>query len=256
MSGDARYYPQDRPLWAEPVRSRRPKSTSLVMPVLALVGVVVLVVGVLLVVLAVRPWASRGINPDAQPRAVTPRGALTEIEQTNIKIYKENRPSVVHITTLVQKSNFGSTTQVPSGTGSGFIWDEDGHVVTNYHVIQGANAARVTLSDQTSYRAWYVGGAPEKDLAVLYIDAPKRKLRPIVIGESGNLEVGQLVYAIGNPFGLDLTLTTGIVSALGREIDAVAKGQRITDVIQTDAAINPGNSGGPLLDSAGRLIGV
>jgi S1-C subfamily serine protease len=250
MSSDPRYTP-----WAEPVR-RRPAPTSLFWPVLVLLVAVGLVVGGLFLVRGLVSWTKRGVDPDAQPRPVTARGALTEIEQTNIRVYKQNRPSVVHITTLVSQSSFMGANQVPSGTGSGFIWDDEGHVVTNYHVIQNANAARVTLSDQTSYRAWYVGGAPEKDLAVLSIEAPKSKLRPVLIGSSADLEVGQLVFAIGNPYGLRLTMTTGIVSALDREIESVVKGQRIKDVIQHSAPINPGNSGGPLLDSSGRLIGV
>jgi S1-C subfamily serine protease len=143
----------------------------------------------------------------------------------------------------------------PRPTGTGFIWDERGHVVTNFHVLQGASGARVTLSDQSEWQAALVGVFPDRDLAVLRIDAPREKMRPIVIGTSRELQVGQRVYAIGNPFGLDQTLTTGIVSALNREIESATQ-RRIRGVIQTDAAINPGNSGGPLLDSAGRLIGV
>jgi len=148
-----------------------------------------------------------------------------------------------------------STQEVPEGTGSSFVWDEGGHVVTNYHVIKGAGAAHVTLADHTTLRASLVGAAPDKDLAVLHIDAPKNKLVPIMVGKSSDLQVGQMAYAIGNPFGLDLTLTTGVISALDREIQSVTK-RTIKNVIQTDAAINPGNSGGPLLDSAGRLIGI
>jgi S1-C subfamily serine protease len=135
------------------------------------------------------------------------------------------------------------------------VWDDRGHVVTNFHVIQNSSVARVTLADQTTWEAEVVGVAPEKDLAVLRIEAPRRSLRPIPVGTSTDLKVGQKVLAIGNPFGLDQTLTTGVISALGREIESVAR-IPIRDVIQTDAAINPGNSGGPLLDSAGRLIGV
>jgi S1-C subfamily serine protease len=135
------------------------------------------------------------------------------------------------------------------------VWDGEGHIVTNYHVIQGANAARVTLADQTSYDAKLVGQFPDRDLAVLRIDAPKTKLPPIAMGSSRELLVGQRVYAIGNPFGLDQTLTIGVISALNREIESF-NNRSIRGVIQTDAAINPGNSGGPLLDSAGRLIGV
>ena len=145
--------------------------------------------------------------------------------------------------------------EVPEGTGSGFVWDQGGHIVTNFHVIKDAQAAHVTLADHTTYRASLVGAAPDKDLAVLHIDAPKSKLAPIEVGSSEDLQVGQMAYAIGNPFGLDLTLTTGVISALGRQIQSVTK-RTIKNVIQTDAAINPGNSGGPLLDSAGRLIGV
>jgi S1-C subfamily serine protease len=144
---------------------------------------------------------------------------------------------------------------VPRGTGTGFVWDDRGHIVTNFHVIQGANAARVTLADQSSFDAQLVGAFPDRDLAVLRIEAPKDKLPPITLGASRDLLVGQRVYAIGNPFGLDQTLTTGIVSALNREIESFNQ-RTIRGVIQTDAAINPGNSGGPLLDSAGRLIGV
>ena len=135
------------------------------------------------------------------------------------------------------------------------MWDRQGHVVTNFHVLQGASAAKVTLSDHSVWDGRFVGGSPDKDLAVLRISAAAEKLSPILVGESRGLLVGQKVFAIGNPFGLDQTLTTGIVSALGRSIDA-ANGRRIEGVIQTDAAINPGNSGGPLLDSSGRLIGV
>ncbi|MDG2126114.1 MAG: trypsin-like peptidase domain-containing protein, partial [Verrucomicrobiales bacterium] len=130
-----------------------------------------------------------------------------------------------------------------------------GHIVTNYHVIRGAEAARITLSDQSVWDAELVGTAPDHDLAVLKIKAPADKLKPIRIGSSENLLVGQSVYAIGNPFGLDQTLTTGVISGLGREIESVTR-RSIRGVIQTDAAINPGNSGGPLLDSSGRVIGV
>ena len=193
----------------------------------------------------------------APPRAVSPRGALGADELSTIDLFKKTAPSVVHITSLgVQRDMFSmNVQQVPRGTGTGFVWDQTGHIVTNYHVIQGANAARVTLSDQSSYDAKLVGYFPDRDLAVLKIEAPKDKLPPIAVGSSRELAVGQRVYAIGNPFGLDQTLTTGIVSALNREIESF-NSRTIRGVIQTDAAINPGNSGGPLLDSAGRLIGV
>jgi S1-C subfamily serine protease len=194
---------------------------------------------------------------DAVPRTVTPRGPLAADELAHIELFKKTSASVVHITSLgVQRDMFSSNVQqVPRGTGTGFVWDSAGHIVTNFHVIQGANGARVTLADQTTFDAKLVGAFPDRDLAVLLIDAPKDKLPPIALGSSRDLLVGQRVYAIGNPFGLDQTLTTGIVSALNREIESFNQ-RTIRGVIQTDAAINPGNSGGPLLDSAGRLIGV
>ncbi|KAK9040370.1 hypothetical protein V6N11_015534 [Hibiscus sabdariffa] len=146
--------------------------------------------------------------------------------------------------------------EVPQGSGSGFVWDKDGHVVTNYHVIRGASDLKVTFADQSTYDAKVVGFDQDKDVVVLRVDAPKDKLRPLPVGTSADLLVGQKVYAIGNPFGLDHTLTTGVISGLRREISSAATGRPIQDVIQTDAAINPGNSGGPLLDSSGNLIGI
>lgn len=196
-------------------------------------------------------------DPDAIPRAITPRGELAQDEQTTIELFRNASPSVVYITTVALRTDRYSLNmfEIPQGTGSGFVWDDAGHIITNFHVIQGASAARVTLADHTTWDARLTGAAPDQDLAVLHIDAPGHLLRPIAVGISSGLEVGQKVFAIGNPFGLDQTLTTGIISALGREITSVT-GRTITGVIQTDAAINPGNSGGPLLDSASRLIGV
>ena len=196
-------------------------------------------------------------NPNAIPRTITPRGALNAEERATIALFRQASPSVVYITTLARQRDFFSLNiaEIPQGSGSGFIWDQEGHVITNFHVIQGASGAKVTLADHSVWDAQLVGVAPDHDLAVLYIRAPKNQLRPLAIGTSADLEVGQSVFAIGNPFGLDQTLTTGIISALGREINATT-GRTIAGVIQTDAAINPGNSGGPLLDSAGRLIGV
>ena len=204
-----------------------------------------------------RPWHISGVDPNATPRAVTPRGDLAEEEKTTISIFRQASPSVVYITTLAVRQDAFSLDilQIPQGTGSGFVWDQQGHVVTNFHVIQGASAAQVTLSDHSSWKARLVGAYPDKDVAVLAVDAPKDRLHPIPVGVSHDLQVGQRVFAIGNPFGLDQSLTTGIISALGREIESATR-RPIKDVIQTDAAINPGNSGGPLLDSAGRLIGV
>ncbi len=192
-----------------------------------------------------------------QPQPVTARGDLAEAEKTAIEIFQSASPSVIFITTTeLRRSLFTPNIyELPRGSGSGFFWDDRGHVVTNYHVIEDASRVEVTLADQTSWSGEVVGVAPDKDLAVLRIDAPREKYAPLPVGESANLLVGQKVFAIGNPFGLDQTMTSGIVSALGREIEAVT-GRTIQDVIQTDAAINPGNSGGPLLDSAGRLIGI
>ena len=196
-------------------------------------------------------------NPHAVSRSVTPRSGLNSEERATIALFRQASPSVVYITTLARQRDFFSLniTEIPQGSGSGFVWDQEGHIITNFHVIQGASSAKVTLADHSVWDAQLVGVAPDHDLAVLYIRAPKNQLRPLAIGTSADLEVGQSVFAIGNPFGLDQSLTTGIISALGREINATT-GRTIAGVIQTDAAINPGNSGGPLLDSAGRLIGV
>lgn len=188
---------------------------------------------------------------------MVPRDDLVPAEQATIDLFEQASPAVVFITSLTVQQDFLSrnVTAIPRGTGTGFLWDDQGHVVTNFHVIQNADQATVTLADQSTWQAHLVGTSPEKDLAVLHIDAPAELLRPVPVGTSDDLRVGQSVYAIGNPFGLDQTLTTGVISALGREIESVAR-IPIRDVIQTDAAINPGNSGGPLLDSSGRLIGV
>jgi len=205
----------------------------------------------------VKAWWSEQSATKVTPRAVTPRGDLGEDEKATIKLFEETSPSVVFITTINLRRDFFSTNiyKMPAGTGSGFIWDSDGHIVTNYHVIKGADEAQITLWDQSTWDAKLVGVEPDKDLAVLKIKAPDNRLKPIKIGESKNLLVGQKAFAIGNPFGFDQTLTTGVISALGREIESVTR-RPITGVIQTNAAINPGNSGGPLLDSAYRLIGI
>ncbi len=191
------------------------------------------------------------------PRAVTPRGPLAQGEQATIDLFARLAPSVVSITTLAvyRDALTLNANAVPQGAGSGFVWDDAGHVVTNFHVVAQASAVQVTLDDHTTWPARLVGAAPEKDLAVLRIDAPAASLHPIPVGTSADLQVGQAVFAIGNPFGLDHSLTTGIVSALGRSIESLS-GREIEGVIQTDASINPGNSGGPLLDSAGRLVGI
>jgi S1-C subfamily serine protease len=203
------------------------------------------------------PRLSGWLQPPAQPRVVTPRGDLAADEASTIALFDTAAPSVVNITTIARTRDFWTRRvyESPQGTGSGFIWDEDGHVVTNFHVIAGADRAKVALSDERDYEAVLVGASPEHDLAVLRISVPIDPPPAIPLGASGNLKVGQKVFAIGNPFGLDHTLTTGIISALNRTITSPA-GREIEGVIQTDAAINPGNSGGPLIDSAGRLIGV
>jgi S1-C subfamily serine protease len=214
------------------------------------VGLGVLIsVGLLHAVSALRP------APVAD-RAATPRDHLDEDERATIALFGRASRSVVYITTTTRQVDYWTRNvfEVPQGTGSGFVWDESGHIVTNYHVVQGAAAAKVTLGDN-EYDADAVGVTPDHDLAVLKIRAPRAQLVPIEIGTSADLQVGQKVFAIGNPFGLDHTLTTGIVSALGRSIQSVTN-VPIDGAIQTDAAINPGNSGGPLLDSAGRLIGI
>lgn len=190
-------------------------------------------------------------------RPVESRGALQPEERTAISIFEQAKASVVYITTLVYRRDLFTFNiyEIPQGTGSGFVWDDAGHIVTNFHVIYQAQDVQVSLSDQSVWKAEVVGRAPDKDIAVLKIAARKDTLRPIRLGTSSDLKVGQFVYAIGNPFGLDQSLTTGIISALGREIESLTR-RPIQGVIQTDAAINPGNSGGPLLDSAGLCIGV
>jgi S1-C subfamily serine protease len=197
------------------------------------------------------------LKDTAASREITPRGELSGDERATIDLFERSRNSVVFITTKQAVMDFWgrNVTSVPRGTGSGFIWDDAGHIVTNFHVIQGASEASVKLVDGRSFRASLVGASPEHDMAVLKIATGFKGPRPIPVGTSGDLKVGQRVYAIGNPFGLDWTLTSGIVSALNRSLNE-DDGSLLEHLIQTDAAINPGNSGGPLLDSAGRLIGI
>jgi S1-C subfamily serine protease len=205
-------------------------------------------------------WPQPLLDPNAGPRVVTPRGNLAEDEQTTIDLFKTVNKSVVHITTSAMARDFRmNPTEVPAGSGSGFVWDNKGYIVTNYHVIRAARRGDgkigVVLYNSQTLPAEVVGVNPGSDLAVLKVKAAVGELKPIPIGRSSDLQVGQKVFAIGSPFSLDQSLTTGIVSGLGREIPS-AGGQMLKDVIQVNAAINPGNSGGPLLDSAGRLIGV
>lgn len=181
----------------------------------------------------------------------------TDDERNTIEVFEYASPSVVYVTNqqVVRDPRSFDLLTVPRGAGTGFVWDERGYIVTNFHVIENARKVVITLQDQSIWPAEIVGLAPEKDLAVLKINAPDKKLKPLRRGDSSELVVGRKVLAIGNPFGLDATLTTGVVSALGREIEAPNQ-RKIRNVIQTDAAINPGNSGGPLLNSKAELIGV
>ena len=212
------------------------------------------------------PANAAGEPGEARPVLAAQRGPAPEPytdlrpdEQAIVDLFENASPSVVYITTVTRRRDFfGRVTggEVPLGTGTGFVWDRDGHIVTNYHVVQGRSSAiRVVMHDQTSYMARPVGGSARHDLAVLRIDAPADSLRQVRLGDSDRVRVGQNAYAIGNPFGYSATLTTGIISALSRQIEGLT-GDIIEDVIQVDAAINTGNSGGPLLDSRGRLIGI
>ncbi len=223
---------------------------------LAKVLIIIVIIWIVADFLGIKP--SRFLRPKVGIRPVTqPIGDLGADERANIQIFEQVAPSVTYITNKRFQRDFFSfnVTEIPQGTGTGFLWDNKGHIVTNFHVIYKADEIEVRLQDGKSYDATIVGADPDHDLAVLQINAVNLNIPPVMIGSSSDLRVGQKVLAIGNPFGLDSTLTTGIISALGRTIQSMTK-RYIHDVIQTDAAINPGNSGGPLLDSFGRLIGV
>ena len=206
-------------------------------------------------------WLNQSSNnskESAASRIIEPRGNLAEDETSTIELFEQSRDSVVFITTHLRVMDVWTRniTSVQSGTGSGFIWDDNGHIVTNFHVVKGASEAIVRLTDERDYKAALVGASPAHDIAVLKIGIGfTKRPTPVPLGTSQDLKVGQKVFAIGNPFGLDWTLTTGIVSALDRSL-STEDGRNIDNLIQTDAAINPGNSGGPLIDSAGRLIGI
>ena len=208
-------------------------------------------------VLTVAAFGQRTTRTDATPRSVTPRGELGADERATIDLFQRARGSVVYINTRERVLDPWTRNMfsIPAGTGSGFVWDERGHIVTNFHVIVGAAEARVRLDDGRDLPATLIGASQDHDLAVLRLGVATLPM-PLAIGTSQDLRVGQKVFAIGNPFGLDWTLTTGIISATGRSLPAQDGRTLIEHLIQTDAAINPGNSGGPLLDSAGRLIGV
>ncbi|MCA9401071.1 MAG: trypsin-like peptidase domain-containing protein [Candidatus Omnitrophica bacterium] len=182
---------------------------------------------------------------------------LLEDEKNNIEIFEEHSPSVVSIKNAALTWDLFSMDiyEIPQGAGSGFVWDKEGHIVTNFHVVYQADRIEVAFNNEKVYPAKIVGISPDHDLAVLKVDMEEVSLKPLTLGASDTLKVGQKVLSIGNPFGLDYSLTTGVISALGRSMRSL-NGRKIHDVIQTDAAINPGNSGGPLLDSSGNLIGV
>jgi S1-C subfamily serine protease len=208
---------------------------------------------------SVASFADSGLlgTPAAVAAAPVIETDLSPEEKATVALFERNRDAVVLVTTLIERRDFSSLNmlEIPSGNGSGFIWDRDGHVITNFHVVRQAEAARVTMADGKTYPARLVGYDADKDVAVLKIDAPSETLHPVALGSSAGLRVGQRAYAIGNPFGLNETMTQGIISGLGREIRSPT-GRPITNVLQTDSAINPGNSGGPLLDSQGRVIGM
>lgn len=190
-----------------------------------------------------------------EPYVVTARGDLAEFEALTNQIFEAAAPSVAYIFTEESAAAGSFARRQPRGAGSGFVWDAAGHIVTNFHVVSNAQSVRVRLDKGEPVPAVVVGSAPEYDLAVLRLSHTRATLRPLPIGSSDDLRIGQAVFAIGNPFGLSRSLSTGVISAIDRHLP-IAAGREIRGVIQTDAAINPGNSGGPLLDSAGRLIGV
>jgi len=253
-----------------PGRPRRYRDATRVWPAVLILLVLFVAGGLLIGYFVFRGDRRTAHDPDARPRDVTPRGDRDAFEKERIRVFKEVSPSVVNVDTLrIQRRGYAGVSERAVGTGSGFVWDTQGRVVTNFHVVQdtlevspagavsirATATVRVALAEGGSWNARLVGVAPDNDLAVLQIDAPTSSLKPIPVGSSSDLEVGQTVYAIGNPFGQSLTFTHGIVSALDREIQSVTD-RPITGVIQTDASLNPGNSGGPLLDREGRLIGV
>jgi len=205
-----------------------------------------------------KPLGAGYDGAEVKPRPVTPAPPeLAPDERATMAVFERATKSVVFISNTAIQRDFWSfdILEVPQGSGSGFVWNKQGHIVTNFHVIYGANAIKVTLADRSEHQAKLVGADPDHDLAVLQIQVPERTLEPLAIGSSQDLRVGQKVLAIGNPFGLDHSLTTGVVSALGRTIKSMSN-RTIEGVIQTDAALNPGNSGGALADSRGRVVGV
>jgi 2-alkenal reductase len=220
--------------------------------------IALLIAIILLIAFVAEPYIARLFYAEETPRTVTPRGDLAPLERTNVELFERAAPSVVHVFAQARASRQSLLEGEEGGgqqTGTGFVWDAAGHVVTNNHVVQNASPIAVRLNSGEIVPAQLVGTAPNYDLAVLRLGRMRQPPPAIAIGASSDLKVGQFVYAIGNPFGLDQTLTTGVISALQRRLPT-GEGRELADVIQTDAAINPGNSGGPLLDSAGRVIGV
>jgi S1-C subfamily serine protease len=267
MNSEPRYQDDDRP------PRRRGAETPTVSP---LTGILLVAIGVTLG--AVAFWAGGEflkratrdaplLDPNARPRDATPAEPLDAAEREAVELFKKVKPSVVNVD-IVQVRRAGwddRAFEQQTGTGSGFVWDDDGRIVTNFHVIADVTrrpntTVRVVMADRRAYEATLVGAAPEYDLAVLAFAAhtrpPRESIRKIDLGTSHDLQVGQKVFAIGNPFGLSLSMTTGIISALDRTIDSPVPNKHIPDAIQHQAPINPGNSGGPLLDKSGRLIGV
>ncbi len=189
--------------------------------------------------------------------AAPPPATLSPEEQANIRVYEKANPSVVNIdTSIVQYDRFFMSATPGQGSGSGSVIDKRGHILTNFHVVEGAQKIEVTFASSNSYPARVIGHDAEQDIAILRVDAPADELVPIELGRSDNLRVGQQAYVLGNPFGLDGTLTTGIISSLNRTLGSRVEGRSMKSIIQTDAAMNPGNSGGPLIDSSGRMIGM
>ncbi len=219
-----------------------------------LITIVVLVAGIYLL----RPTIDRLLFAETQPRAVEARGNVADFEKLTIDIFQRAAPSVVQVAGRAAAASpemFAEQDESRVQGGSGFVWDRAGHIVTNNHVVQGAAELAVRFSSGEVARAQLVGGSANYDLAVIRVTGVRNLPPPLQVGSSADLKVGQAAFAIGNPFGLDQSLTTGIISALSRRLPT-SGGREVANVIQTDAAINPGNSGGPLLDSAGRLIGV
>jgi S1-C subfamily serine protease len=218
-------------------------------------SVLIAAVAVVLGLYVMRPTIERALFAETQPRAVEARGSLAEFEKLTIDIFQRSAPSVVQVAGRAGTSQLTESDDVAVQSGTGFVWDRAGHIVTNNHVVQGVADVSVRFASGEVVRAQPVGSSANYDLAVIRVTGVSNLPPPLPVGSSADLKVGQAAFAIGNPFGLDQSLTTGIISALSRRLPT-SGGREVNNVIQTDAAINPGNSGGPLLDSAGRLIGV